>query len=45
MVPHRGCADVDAKPGVPGIALHQKEKMKAGGKENRIMKDIKINVS
>ena len=42
---HRGYADADAKPGVHGILQHQKKKMKAAGKENRIMKNINMSVS
>lgn len=45
MVFRRDCADADAKPGVSGIQQRQMKKMKASGKENKIMSDIEINVS
>jgi len=45
MVFRRGCVDVDVKPGANGIQQHRKKKMRAGGKENRSMKNIEINVS
>jgi len=41
----RACVDADVKPGVNGIHRHQRQKMKAGGKENKIMTDIEINAS
>ncbi len=45
MVFLRAYADADARLGVNGIHQPQKKKTKAGGRENIITKDIKINVS